>query len=102
MNNCVSCDVKYDHTDKTNLVSRGMFTNVSKCPNCGCLHRTDYVSSFVILVSLGIVIFGIYLSIELGSVNLYKHEKELFIVALGVAGVFYGFKFTKLVAYKKT
>ncbi len=102
MDYCKGCGEKYDYTDRENLVSFGLFSNTTKCPRCGHYHRTDYISSFVVLVSFGLILYAFYLLIKLGPNDLFKNVTELSILAAGTIGVFLGFKLTRLVSANET
>ncbi len=102
MDNCKSCGTEYDYTERKHLVSSGILSNTTKCPSCDQLHRTDYMSSAVVIISFCVVLYAAYMLIELGPRNIYKNTKELSILAVGAVGVFIGFKLTRLVNHNET
>ncbi|WP_156474875.1 hypothetical protein [Zhongshania aliphaticivorans] len=102
MDNCKGCGEKYDYTDRENLVSFGIVSNTTRCPNCGHEHRTDYLSAVIVAASFGLIVYALFLLISTGGGDIYKNTKELSILAIGVIGVFLGFKSIKLISSNET
>jgi uncharacterized protein (DUF983 family) len=97
MDYCKGCGERYDYTDRGNLVSLGLLSNTTKCPNCGHKHRTDYISFTIVFISSSLIIYASYLLVKSGYEDLYRHRTELLLFAIGVIGVFLGLKSTRLV-----
>ncbi|MGH1471133.1 MAG: hypothetical protein ACRBCS_08055 [Cellvibrionaceae bacterium] len=98
MDNCKRCNKKYDYTEKENCVSQGIFTVKTKCPHCGQIHRSDYLSNFVSAVSFMILISALASFLNITPISNLPQNVKLAMLIVGVIGIFTGLKITKVVA----
>jgi hypothetical protein len=102
MNICTKCGKRYDYTDQGNLIRLGVFSNITRCPNCGQNHRSDYLSIMIITVAFGVLFYSFYLIYQSGFGDLYLRTRELLIASTGLVGIFFGFRSIKLVRVNET